>query len=69
MRSDTIIKHEGFNAIFDKLDIVEAERFFALIRREKFNYTEWRESLFEELSTDELSKKAMEFWKTHNKMP
>ena len=69
MRSDTIIKHEGFNAIFDKLDIVEAERFFALIRREKFNYTEWRKILFEELSTDELSKKAMEFWKTHNKMP
>jgi hypothetical protein len=67
MRSDTVIKHEGFDAIFNKLDIVEAERFFALIKRDKFDYTELRKNLFEDLSTDELSKKAMDFWKTHNK--
>jgi hypothetical protein len=66
MRSDTVIKHEGFDAIFNKLDIVEAERFFALIRRDKFDYTEWRKGLFEDLTTDELSKKAMDFWKIHN---
>jgi hypothetical protein len=62
MRSDTIIKHEGYAAIFDKLDIVEAERFIAIIRREKFDYTEWRKSLFPNTSVEELSKKAMEHW-------
>lgn len=62
MRPDTIIKHEGYSAIFNKLDIVEAERFIALMRREKFDYTEWRKGLFEGLTVEELSKKAMEHW-------
>ena len=39
MRTDTLIKHDGFNAIFEKLDIVEAERFIALIKRYNFDYT------------------------------
>lgn len=63
MRSDTIIKQEGYAAIFSKLDLVEAERFIVLMRREKFDYTEWRQTLFEGMSVEELSKKAMEHWK------
>lgn len=43
------------------LGIVEAERFVALIQREKFNYTKWRSNLFQGLSGREISKKAMEF--------
>ena len=60
MKTDTLIKHEGFMAIFEKLDIVEAERFIALIRRDNFDYTEWRKDLWEDLSIEELSAKAME---------
>jgi len=60
MKTDTLIKHEGFKAIFEKLDIVEAERFIALIRRDNFDYTEWRKNLWENLSIEELSAKAME---------
>ena len=67
MRSDTIIKHEGYEAIFNKLDMVEAERFIALIRREKFDYTEWRKVLFEDLSVEELSKQAMDHWNKNHK--
>ncbi len=64
MRSDTVIKHEGYAAIFNNLDIVEAERFIALLRREKFDYTDWRkESLPTFASLEELSEKAMESWK------
>ena len=61
MRTDTLIKHDGFKAIFEKLDIVEAERFIALIKRDNFDYTEWRKTLWEDLSIDELSGKAMEY--------
>jgi hypothetical protein len=60
MRTDTLIKLDGFKAIFEKLDIVEAERFIALIRRDNFDYTEWRKTLWEDLSIEELSAKAME---------
>ena len=66
MRSDTIIKHEGYAAIFNSLGIVEAERFIAIIRREKFDYTEWRKNIFPNASVEELSKKAMEHWNKKN---
>ncbi|MEI6090943.1 MAG: hypothetical protein WCR42_10855 [bacterium] len=39
MRPDNAIKQEGFNALAEKLDIVEVERFFMLINKEKFDYT------------------------------
>lgn len=62
MRTDTLIKHDGFKAIFENLDIVEAERFIALIKRDNFDYTEWRKNLWEDTSIEELSKKAMNYY-------
>jgi hypothetical protein len=61
MRTDILIKHDGFQAIFETLDLVEAERFIALIKRDNFDYTEWRKSLWENLSVEDLSRKAMEY--------
>lgn len=61
MRTDVEIKHDGYKAIFEKLDIVEAEKFIALMNRDKFDYTKWRQSLFEGLSVEELSRRAMEY--------
>ncbi|NWH06615.1 hypothetical protein [Desulfobacter latus] len=66
MRTDTEIKIAGFEILSNTLGMVEAERFIALIQREKFDYTKWRESLFSELSGEEISKKAMEFQQTLN---
>jgi len=62
MRTDTVIKTEGFHALLDKLDAVETERFIALLNRKQFDYTEWRKSLWENLTVDKLSGKAMEHW-------
>ncbi len=62
MRSDSEIMHDGVKAIFLLLDLLEAERFIALMRREKLDYTEWRKNLFEGMSIEELSAKAMEHW-------
>ena len=61
MRTDMLIKHDGFQAIFEKLDLVEAERFIALIKRDNFDYTEWRKSLWENLTVKALSEQAMEY--------
>jgi len=38
---------------------IEAERFIALIQREPFDYTKWRQGLDEDLPIEEISKKAM----------
>ncbi len=61
MRNDSVIKHEGFNALTNKLDIVEVERFITILIRERFDYTEWRKTLWEDLSVEELSERAMRY--------
>jgi dihydroorotate dehydrogenase len=52
-----------------QLGIVETERFIALIQREKFDYTTWRQNLFTGLSGEEISKRAMEFLKKSDHQP
>jgi len=64
MRTDTEIKMAGYELLSNNLGMVEAERFIALIQREKFDYTKWRENLFKGLSGEEISKRAMEFQQT-----
>ena len=59
MITDTEIRIKGLNALAESLGDVEAERFISLIQREPFDYTKWRQGLDEELSIEEISKKAM----------
>lgn len=61
MRTDSEIKMNGFEILSNNLGIIETERFIALIQRERFDYTKWRENLFDGLSGKEISKRAMEF--------
>ncbi len=61
MLTDTEIKIKGYEILSKYLGEVETERFIALIQRESFDYTKWREkNLFEGESIEDLSKKAME---------
>lgn len=57
--TDTEIRLKGIQVLTDQLGDVEAERFVALIQREPFDYTKWRQGLDENLSIGEISKKAM----------
>ena len=61
IKVDAEIKVLGFEILSRYLGLVEAERFIALIQREKFDYTQWRQNLFAELSGEEISRQAMEF--------
>ena len=61
MKVDEEIKVLGFKILTQHLGLVEAERFITLIRREKFDYTQWRQNLFTELSGEEISRQAMAF--------
>lgn len=61
MRTDTEIKSDAFQALAEKLNPVEVERFVALINREKFDYTKWRRSLFENMSIEEISAAAQKY--------
>ncbi len=59
MITDTEIKVKGAQVLTQYLGNVEAERFIALIQREPFDYTKWRQGLDEDLSIEEISRKAM----------
>jgi len=58
---DAEIKVLGFGILTERLGLVEAERFITLVQRERFDYTQWRQSLFAALSGEEISRQAMEF--------
>jgi hypothetical protein len=64
MRTDTEIKMSAYEILNQALGMIETERFIALIQRERFDYTKWRENLFREMTGKEISKKAMEFQNT-----
>jgi len=61
MKSDVIIRTTGMDALIEKMGLVEAERFIMLIQKDSFDYTKWRENLFNDLTLEELSQKAMEY--------
>ena len=63
MRTDSEIKISGLEVLSHNLGMVEAEKIIALIQRERFDYTKWRENIFEGLSGNEISKQAMELQK------
>ena len=61
MRSNTVIKNEGMRALAESLGPVDAERFIVLLRREPFDYTEWRQDLYKDMPLDEFLKKADDY--------
>lgn len=59
MITDTEVKIRGVRALTESLGQVGAEKFIALIQREPFDYTKWQRKLWEDLSIEEISVKAM----------
>jgi len=56
---DFQVQLKGLKVLAKYLGDVEAERFVALIQREPFDSTKWRQGLDEDLSREDISKKAM----------
>ncbi|MBK1621023.1 hypothetical protein CKO42_21880 [Lamprobacter modestohalophilus] len=59
---DTEIRQRGVQLLAEHLGDMEMERFIALIQREPFDYTRWRQQWFtecEESSIEDISRQAM----------
>ncbi|RLC18433.1 MAG: hypothetical protein DRI57_08440 [Deltaproteobacteria bacterium] len=67
MRADTEITYDAYNILASAMDIHEVERFIMLIKRDNFDYTEWRKDLWEDLSLEEITRRAMDFAKTRTR--
>jgi hypothetical protein len=48
------LRIDGMKALSDQLGLIEAERFISVLLREKFDYTQWRQNLWGDITLDEL---------------
>jgi hypothetical protein len=67
MITDTEIRVKGVQILAKYLGDIEMERFIALIQREPFDYTQWRQAIDGDDSIEEISRKAMALRHNQNK--
>ncbi|MDR2589937.1 MAG: hypothetical protein LBC71_02965 [Oscillospiraceae bacterium] len=61
MRSNTVLRDDGMRILAEQLGLVEAERFIALLRREPFDYTQWRQGLYKDVPLDTFLQDAQNY--------
>lgn len=64
MMTDTEIRVKGVQILSQHLGDIEMERFIALIQREHFDYTQWRQKIDSDLSIEAISREAMDLRKS-----
>jgi hypothetical protein len=60
MMTDTEIRAKGAQILAQYLGDIEMERFIALVQREAFDYTQWRQDIDGDESIEDISRKAMD---------
>ncbi|MDR0391036.1 MAG: hypothetical protein LBH59_03945 [Planctomycetaceae bacterium] len=58
MKADSLIRNEGMNVLIENLGLIDTERFIMLIQNDTFDYTQWQEDLFEDMSIEEIYNNA-----------
>ena len=61
MKTNTVLRDRGMRVLAEQLGLIEAERFIALIRREPFDYTQWRQGLYEDVPLDTFLQNAQNY--------
>ena len=65
MNSTVEIMDTGFACLVEKLGIVDAECFVAMIKRDSFDYTIWRREYFDKMDLEQISTKAVAYAQNH----
>ena len=60
MRTDTVLRHEVMNLLMRTFGLVDTERFISMVKRDTFDYTEWRRDLWNDMSIEEVFAEAAE---------
>jgi len=59
---NNVVLKKGYECLMENLGLLEAERFIVLIKKEPFDYTEWRrDNLFVDMTIEELSDAAQKY--------
>ena len=65
MLSEVEIMDRGMTCLIRELGIVEAEYFISNVKRERFDYTKWRQNQFNDMTLEELNEAAAKYAKEH----
>lgn len=65
MNSAVELMDIGFAYLVEKLGIIDAERFVAMIKRDSFNYTAWRQEYFGQMDLEQLNAEASAYAQAH----
>ena len=59
------IMSAGMKLLRENLGLIESEIFICNLKQERFDYTEWSQNLYEDISLEELFSKAAAFEREH----
>lgn len=65
MINECEIMDKGMTCLIRELGIVEAEYFIVNIKKDRFDYTKWRQNQFNDMSLDELNQAAAAYEQEH----
>ena len=65
MYSTVEIMDMGLECLVEKMGIVNAEHFIAVIKRENFDYTAWQREYFDKMQPGQVRKEALEYSRNH----
>lgn len=67
MRSTNVIMNDAMDCLLKNLGVIETEIFISAVKREKFDYTEWRRDKFNDMTAEELNNAAAEYGRLNHK--
>lgn len=66
MRTDNVLQAEAMELIMQKFGAVDAERFISMVKRDTFDYTEWRREQWNDMTIEEIHTAATTYAKERN---
>ena len=64
-KSSIEIMDRGMKSLIRELGIVEAEYFITFLKQDRFDYTKWRQTQFDDMSVKEISDAAAAYEHDH----
>jgi len=61
VRTDSTLRFEAMDVLMRALGMVDAERFISMVKRDTFDYTEWRRGLWNDMAIEEIFAEAAEY--------
>ena len=65
MNNAVEIMDTGFACLVERLGVVDAERFVAMIKRDSFDCTIWRREYFDKMDSEQISMEAAAYAQSH----